>query len=153
MSIIFKLSVLVWLECSSYLCRYINDVGILILCIDQCWTGWCNPSHGGLVEMAGSWMDQKRFSRVSGNHHNIHHHPDYNYFSTKMLLPLCGLCSWGMQHYRRRGRAITLSYRIWMPHHQPWKPLCRHPQPRAVYKTAGKLRSEFISLLFQLSQI
>lgn len=33
-----------------WLCIHTNSV---FLCIDQCWTGWCSQSQGGLVEMAG----------------------------------------------------------------------------------------------------
>lgn len=58
------------------------------------------------------------------------------------VFPVCMFSapSWGLQHNWGWGRASPLSYRLRVPHHQPRKPRCRHPQPGAVHQATWQLR-------------
>lgn len=48
--------------------------------------------------------------------------------------------SWGLQHNWGWGWASPLSYRLRVPHHQPRKPRCWHPQPGTVHQATWQLR-------------
>lgn len=55
-----------------------------------------------------------------------------------MSLVVCA-ASWGLQHHWRWRRASSLPHGLRVPHHQPWKPCCRHPEPGTVHQATRQL--------------